>query len=186
MGACCNKPYVKNETTPRVQTISRKSSIFLEHFSKQSDYKKKYEYISTLGSGGFGKVRLFRDKRNPNMKFAIKTIKKDYLNKHAMVSLVREVNILRQLDHPNIVNYFETCEDEPFINIVMEYIPGDNLLKMISNKTYKEFGERVILAKLSLFYLKQYNLCIITTLSIATSNQETFSSQSLGIISPLK
>ena len=144
MGACCNKPYVKNETTPRVQTISRKSSIFLEHFSKQSDYKKKYEYISTLGSGGFGKVRLFRDKRNPNMKFAIKTIKKDYLNKHAMVSLVREVNILRQLDHPNIVNYFETYEDEQFINIVMEYIPGDNLLKMISNKTYKEFGERDI------------------------------------------
>lgn len=80
----------------------------------------------------------------PNMKFAIKTIKKDYLNKHAMVSLVREVNILRQLDHPNIVNYFETYEDEQFINIVMEYIPGDNLLKMISNKTYKEFGERDI------------------------------------------
>ena len=52
-----------------------------------------------------------------------KTIKKDYLNKHAMVSLVREVNILRQLDHPNIVNYFETYEDEQFINIVMEYIP---------------------------------------------------------------
>ena len=145
MGACCNTPFVKSEVTPRASSsLTRKESIFFDHISKMSDYKKKYEYISTLGSGGFGKVRLYKDKKNPNMKFAIKTIKKDYLNKHGMVSIIREVNILRQLDHPNIVNYFETYEDEQFINIVMEYIPGDNLLKMISNKNYKDFGEKDI------------------------------------------
>ena len=68
MGACCNKPFVKSEVTPRCNSIlSRKASIFFEHISKQSDYKKKYEYISTLGSGGFGKVRLYKDKKNPNL-----------------------------------------------------------------------------------------------------------------------
>ena len=139
MGACCNKPFVKNELVPRSAMLSRKTSIFNDNFSKQSDYKIKYEYVSTLGTGGFGKVRLYRDKKNPNMQFAIKTIKKDYLNKHAMVSIIREVNILRQLDHPNIFNYYETYEDDHYINIVMEYIPGDNLLKMISNKNYKDF-----------------------------------------------
>ena len=78
------------------------------------------------------------------MQFAIKTIKKDYLNKHAMVSIIREVNILRQLDHPNIFNYYETYKDNHYINRVMEYIPGDNLLKMISNKNYKDFWEKDI------------------------------------------
>lgn len=145
MGACCNTPFVKSEVTPRASSsLTRKESIFFDHISKMSDYKKKYEYISTLGSGGFGKVRLYRDRKNSELKFAIKTIKKDYLNKHGMVSIVREVNILRQLDHPNIVNYYETYEDEQFINIVMEYIPGDNLLKMIGNKSYKDFGEKDI------------------------------------------
>ena len=77
MDACCNKPFVKNEIVPKSAMLSRKASIFYDNFSKQSDSKLKYEYISTLGSGGFGKVRLYRDKKNPNMKFAIKTIKKE-------------------------------------------------------------------------------------------------------------
>ena len=144
MGACCNRPFVKAEQFPHSSNLSRRNSIFNDKFTKQTDYKQKYEYISILGTGGFGRVRLFRDKKNIDMKFAIKTVKKDLMNRHAMKSLIREVEILRKLDHPNIVNYIETYEDEMFINIVMEYIPGDNLLKIISNKTYNEFGERDI------------------------------------------
>ena len=144
MGACCNRPFVKSDQFPHSSTLSRHNSIFNDKFTKQTDYKQKYEYISILGTGGFGRVRLFRDKKNLDMKFAIKTVKKDIMNRHAMKSLIREVEILRKLDHPNIVNYIETYEDEMFINIVMEYIPGDNLLKIISNKTYNEFGERDI------------------------------------------
>ena len=145
MGNCCGTPYVKTQVVRKTSSLSRKSSILFEHFSKQSDYKKKYEFISILGNGGFGKVRLFRDKKFPDMKYAIKTIKKDFFNRHGIVSMIREVEILRKLDHPNIVNYFETYEDEHYLNIVMEYIPGDNLLKMISNKSYLDFGERDIL-----------------------------------------
>lgn len=145
MGNCCGTPYVKNQPIRHTSSLSRKGSILFEHFSKQSDYKKKYEFLSILGNGGFGKVRLFRDKKCPDMKYAIKTIKKDFFNRHGIVSMIREVEILRKLDHPNIVNYFETYEDDHYLNIVMEYIPGDNLLKMISNKSYMDFGERDVL-----------------------------------------
>ena len=145
MGTCCNnRPFIKSEQFPHSSGMTRCNSIFSEQFTKQTDYKQKYELISILGTGGFGRVRLFRDKKNIEMKFAIKTVKKDLMNRHAMKSLIREVEILRKLDHPNIVNYIETYEDEMFINIVMEYIPGDNLLKIISNKTYNEFGEKDI------------------------------------------
>src|SRR5690242_8319650 len=125
--ACCSKRENLTLNSRRASLASRKGSILLEKFSKQADYKKKYEYISMLGNGGFGKVRLYRDKGNKELKFAIKTLKKDFLNPHNIRALQGEVDILRTLDHPNIVKYFETYEDDFYINIVMEYIPGDNL-----------------------------------------------------------
>lgn len=140
--ACCTKRDNLTISGRRASTASRKGSIILEKFSKQADYKKKYEYISILGNGGFGKVRLYRDKTNKDLKFAIKTLKKDFMNPHNIKSLEAEVEILRSLDHPNIVKYFETYEDDYYIHIVMEYIPGDNLFKVITNRKYNQFCER--------------------------------------------
>jgi calcium-dependent protein kinase len=97
----------------------RRSSILLERFSKLTDFKTKYDLVSILGNGGFGKVRLYRDKNCPKMKYAIKTLKKDFLNEHNIQSMTREVEILTTLDHPNIVKYFETYENEHYLNIVM-------------------------------------------------------------------
>jgi calcium-dependent protein kinase len=142
MGGCCNKRDNMAVTTRRGSTASRKGSIFIEKISKLEDYKRKYEYISMLGNGGFGKVRLYRDRHVKELKFAIKTLKKDYLNENNIKSLRDEVQILAQLDHPNIVKYFETFEDDFYIHIVMEYIPGDNLFKVVTNKKYNHFTEK--------------------------------------------
>ena len=71
-------------------------------------------------------------------------IKKNIFDIHSIESIKREIDILRSLEHPNIVKYFETYEDEHFLHIVMEYIPGDNLFKMITNKSYVSFTEKDI------------------------------------------
>ena len=147
MGNCCTKQDVIEIDSARSTQGSsshRNSSILFEKFSKQTDYKKKYEYIQMLGSGSFGKVRLYVDRQCKTLRYAIKTLKKDFLNKHMIDSIEREVDILRSLDHPNIVKYFETYEDDHFIHIVMEYIPGDNLFKLITNKKYFKFTEKEI------------------------------------------
>merc|ERR1719359_2793574 len=39
----------------------------------------------------------------------------------------REIEILKQLDHPNICRLHESFEDETHIHIVMEYIKGREL-----------------------------------------------------------
>ena len=44
--------------------------------SKNKDIRKNYEFISMLGNGSFGKVRLYRDKNFKELLFAIKTLKK--------------------------------------------------------------------------------------------------------------
>ena len=65
MGNCCARQEVVELESARSTSGSshRNSSILFEKFSKQTDYKKKYEYIQMLGCGAFGKVRLYVDRQ---------------------------------------------------------------------------------------------------------------------------
>ena len=44
---------------------------------------------------------------------------------------LRELNILKTLDHPNIIKFNEIYEDELYFYIVQEYCEGGELLKRI-------------------------------------------------------
>ena len=112
--------------------------------SKNKDIRKNYEFISMLGNGSFGKVRLYRDKNYKELLFAIKTLKKEGISSYHFNALKREVDILSSMDHPNIVKYFGIFEDDHFIHIVMEYLKGHDLGKMISLKNYTDSGENQI------------------------------------------
>ena len=41
--------------------------------------------------------------------------------------LIEEIEIIQRLDHPNVVNYFETYDDAKFLYLVMEYVKGEEL-----------------------------------------------------------
>ena len=110
--------------------------------SKNKDIRKNYEFISMLGNGTFGKVRLYRDRNYKDLLFAIKTLKKEGIPPYQFQLLKSEVNILSNMDHPNIVKYFGTFEDQYHIHIVMEYLKGQDLLKIISLKNYTHFEEK--------------------------------------------
>ena len=147
MGNCCQVSQVieiqENKTTQKRNSI-RSSSYILDKYSIQKDFRKKYEFQSLIGSGAFGKVRLYLDRDSKTFKYAIKTIKKNIFKRHSIDSIKREVNILRSLDHPNIVKYFETYEDECYLHIVMEYIAGDNLFRVLTDQKGFKFTERTI------------------------------------------
>jgi serine/threonine protein kinase len=128
MGGCCSRE------------MRRKNLI--ETSKKNEDFKKKYEYICTLGDGSYGKVKLFRDRSMHQLKFAIKSMRKCHMSSQLIICLKQEVEVLKKLDHPNIVKYFDTYEDESFLQIVMEYIPGENLLQVIKQKKINKFDEK--------------------------------------------
>ena len=112
--------------------------------TKNFDIRKNYEFISILGNGNFGKVRLYRDRKQTDVLFAIKTLKKENMTKNYFELLKNEVNILSNLDHPNIVKYFGVYEDELYIHILMEYLKGYDLYKIIALKKYTGFDEKDI------------------------------------------
>lgn len=93
-----------------------------------------------LGAGSFGKVFLSESIEDPNFKVAIKVLNKKKLGSQ-LEQLMCEVEILTKLDHPNIVKYYETYQDDKYLYLVMEYCPGGELFDKIVSMKDQTFGE---------------------------------------------
>ena len=132
---CCNT--LKTDETDKHEKLKNRISQ-----TKNTDVRKNYEFISMLGNGAYGKVRLYRDRNYKELLFAIKTLKKEGIPQYQFNLLKSEVNILSNLDHPNIVKYFGVFEDDYYVHIVMEYLKGYDLYKIITLKKYTGFDEK--------------------------------------------
>ena len=75
-------------------------------------------------------------------KVAIKVMDKHKLGKEGLLQIKQEVKILRTLDHPNIVKYFETFEDEKYIFMVTEFCPGGELFDNLYKSGRETFSEQ--------------------------------------------
>ena len=53
------------------------------------------------------------------------------MSKNRMERLKDEIAILNELDHPNIVKYYEMYDDIQYLYLVMEYCPGGDLCDAI-------------------------------------------------------
>ncbi|KAI8929250.1 kinase-like domain-containing protein [Entophlyctis helioformis] len=91
-----------------------------------------YEPLELLGSGSFGVIRKVR-RISDGKVLARKEIDYRRMSEKEKRQLVAEVNILRELRHPNIVRYYErvvnrhNCQ----IYIIMEYCEGGDLAAVI-------------------------------------------------------
>eukprot|EP00746_Dinoflagellata_sp_MGD_P132960 gnl/MRDRNA2_/MRDRNA2_66641_c0_seq2.p1 gnl/MRDRNA2_/MRDRNA2_66641_c0~~gnl/MRDRNA2_/MRDRNA2_66641_c0_seq2.p1 ORF type:complete len:525 (-),score=97.86 gnl/MRDRNA2_/MRDRNA2_66641_c0_seq2:94-1668(-) len=81
-----------------------------------------------LGAGGYGSVRKGVCKAT-GVQRAIKSIPKKSLPDRARFD--REVEVMRILDHPNIIKLFEVYEDAKFLYMVMELCSGGELFDCI-------------------------------------------------------
>lgn len=86
---------------------------------------------STLGEGTFAKVKLaFSSALNSNV--ALKIIHKKRASKGFLERfLPREIKIVQQLRHPNIVHHFQYINTTHRAIIVMEYAECGTLLELL-------------------------------------------------------
>lgn len=92
------------------------------------DLLKVYDIDETvLGMGAYGKVFSATDKMDPSVKIAIKCIEKRKLPKKIITMIKQEVHILQNLDHPNVVRYFETYESKDHMYLCMELMSTELL-----------------------------------------------------------
>ncbi|XP_065365472.1 uncharacterized protein Nek2 [Calliphora vicina] len=115
------------------------------NFSKKT--LQDYEVISVIGNGAFGTCFKVRDKENGNL-YAWKGMDYDELSENQKESLVSEIRVLRQLQHPNIVQYYHHLVnyEAKSIFIVMECCEGGDLSQLIAKAKAenKRFEERYI------------------------------------------
>lgn len=101
---------------------------FVDSKANINNLKATYNIDKVLGAGSFGKVYLAENKKDPSIQIAIKVIKKTGLDEDDLNSLRREVQILQEVDHPNIVKYFETYDDKKHLYLCTELCTGGELL----------------------------------------------------------
>ena len=112
--------------------------IIMVPSSLQKDIRKFYKFKDgPLGGGNFGTVRKAcrrSDDKNNREYFAIKSIPKKNLTEKDFTNLIKEVNIISGLSHPNIIKFYETYHDEHFFHLVMELCEGRDSYRQIVKK----------------------------------------------------
>jgi len=104
----------------------------------------KYEILRSLGSGGFGSVYLAKDTWL-DIKVAIKVPHKQSAE---LYKLLKEPRLQAALSHPNIVRMLAAEKEKSVFFMVMEYVKGPTLEKILEK-------ERILGLDLALDYIKQ-------------------------------
>jgi calcium-dependent protein kinase len=154
MGSCCfsqsNKLVVERITVKKrpsdmkISVVgpktwvarSRRSSVYIVN---NEDVSKKYLFQDQLGTGYFGTVKVAIPIVDQNKKYACKSIDKTKLPLKKINTLIREIETLSMVDHPNIIKYYETYNDVKYFHIIMEYCTGGDMFEHILKK--KNFSE---------------------------------------------
>lgn len=96
----------------------------------------KYDILSILGKGAMGIVYKALDP-DIDRKVAIKTIRFDLAseetdNEEIMQRFMREAQAAGKLSHPNIITIFDVGREEDLTYIVMQFIEGPSLQRLIA------------------------------------------------------
>uniref|UniRef100_A0A8C5MRA1 non-specific serine/threonine protein kinase n=1 Tax=Leptobrachium leishanense TaxID=445787 RepID=A0A8C5MRA1_9ANUR len=104
----------------------------------------KYVKVSKIGEGSFGKAILVKS-RQDGKQYVIKEIGISKMSNKEREESRREVAVLANMKHPNIVQYQESFEESGCLYIVMDYCEGGDLFKRINTQKGVLFSEDQIL-----------------------------------------
>jgi serine/threonine-protein kinase len=118
----------------------------------------RYALGRLLGYGGMGSVYLAHDEVK-HREVAIKVLHDKHRDHDWIVArFAREVEVLRTLNHPNVVDLYDAGKDGRKLYYTMEYIKGCNLREWMFRHNPMDFGSSVhvtCLAARGLHYVHQ-------------------------------
>jgi hypothetical protein len=120
-----------NEDPSIVRSINRAIRSLLrpdKTASKTNIRKGEWVLGSKLGSGAFGVVHVGMNTATGSL-MAVKSIRMENV---PMEDVRREIELLKSLDHPNIVVYHGAEMDAKYLHIFQEWVPGGSLCSMLA------------------------------------------------------
>lgn len=145
------------DQSPQFKPLDKRGSFQVDYRKLlperfQVDVKDRYNLDKlTLGEGGFGKVFIARDKEFSDRKVAVKKVQKP--RRHAekeMNDLQKEIQVMKDLDHPNICKLLATFEEGQNVYFIMELCEGGELFdRIIENGFITEKFSSVIVGQVA-------------------------------------
>ena len=119
--------------------------------SNKIDFLSDYNIKGIIGKGTFSIVKLGEHKKTKE-KVAIKIMQKNkILSKDDLIRIEREIEILKRLNHPNVIKIHKIYDDEKKFYIIMEFCENGELFNRIVEKKYLTEDEA------ALFYYQLIN-----------------------------
>jgi len=110
--------------------------------SGAASLKSKYKMGAQVGEGAYSKV-FVATSNETGQKVAVKVVNKQPDKPKQDENLRKEVEILQQLKHPNIVNCLDFFEDKKCFHVVMEFLQGGEVFdKLVQKQHYSELEAR--------------------------------------------
>src|ERR687887_661245 len=107
---------------------------------------RRYEIIRRVGVGGMADVYLAEDTQL-GREVALKILHPQYASDDSFVERFRrEALSAAKLQHPNIVQIYDSGREADFNFIVMEYVEGDSLKDVLTNEGPLDVGEATRIA----------------------------------------
>ena len=132
-----------------VETFKKKKTIKIDKGDfvrlKADNFFDEYELKEKLGEGAYGCVYKVLQ-RKTNYLRAVKAIKKKNVDRNEFIN---EIEVLKTVDHPNIIKLFDCYYDRNFYYMVEEYCSGGDLFDYIQKeKCFTEKKARIIFKQL--------------------------------------
>ena len=132
MGCAVGKKPSKSRASVRVDKVSDllvTGATFVQ--VNQNHFLTFYKVGPRIGQGSFAEVRKCEVKATGQMR-AVKICRKDLVGQQELQLILQEADIIKRLDHPNVIRLFELFEDPKRYYIAMEYCPGGDLFDTIT------------------------------------------------------
>ncbi|XP_058250285.1 rho-associated protein kinase 1 isoform X1 [Hemibagrus wyckioides] len=135
------------------KSIDNFLSRYKDTISKIRDLRMKaddYEVVKVIGRGAFGEVQLVRHKASSKV-YAMKLLSKFEMIKRSDSAFFWEERDIMAFANSNwVVQLFYAFQDDRYLYMVMEYMPGGDLVNLMSNYDVPEKWARFYTAEVVL------------------------------------
>ncbi|KAJ8510939.1 hypothetical protein OPV22_001373, partial [Ensete ventricosum] len=113
------------------------------HFHKSKTLDNKYMLGDEIGKGAYGRVYKGLDLENGDF-VAIKQVSLENIPQEDLNIIMQEIDLLKNLNHKNIVKYLGSIKTKTHLHIILEYVENGSLANIIKPNKFGPFPESLV------------------------------------------